>query len=515
MKRIWILLGLLLVVATGAVADYTYVGQRSGIEGLWPVGSKVSSNPVVLGGTDAAGLVQPVRVDGSGTVFTANTTPLQAAANIFATNFPAGYLRVTDEPHQLFVDPFDSGSALDTVNRWNAAVSGGGGGAAAQSGGNLTLTTGTTLNGYSYLTSQPKFTSSTPGWIRYANNINIPSPVVANTYMSWGGGNPQAVPSSAGCPACSNTYSDSAVFEVNTDGKMYAAVYQAGVRTAVCDLSASTGSGKQPTDSITHNYQIFYRPTKIYWFIDNSDVPTCTSTLAQSALAVDTVPSAYLVVQGGTTAATLTSNAVSVSDTGKNNVAMSDGRFPWRKQTIAPVSYAATNADVSASMRMDNSNKQTYVVSASGLADTAAASTVVVEAGAAKTVRIRSIAIMNTGLQTTPGMRTLTIKRTTAAGSGGVVTPIPVDAGDAAYSGITRVTGTDGTAGATIFTYQFWVPLAIGNQSPLQVWPPMGATGPTIKDLVIPVGITNGIAIDDSGATGGASLAINVVFTEE
>jgi hypothetical protein len=61
MKRIWVLLGLLLVVATAAIADYTYVGQRSGIEGLWPVGSKMSSNPVVLGGTDAAGLVQPVR----------------------------------------------------------------------------------------------------------------------------------------------------------------------------------------------------------------------------------------------------------------------------------------------------------------------------------------------------------------------------------------------------------------------------------------------------------------------
>jgi hypothetical protein len=47
------------------------------------------------------------------------------------------------------------------------------------------------------------------------------------------------------------------------------------------------------------------------------------------------------------------------------------------------------------------------------------------------------------------------------------------------------------------------------------VWPPMGAMGPTIKDLVIPVGVANGIAIDDSGATGAASLGINVVFTEE
>jgi hypothetical protein len=505
----------LLVVAVLPAAASDYVGNTVGAEGLAANGSVVTKvNPVLIGGSDGT-YVRLLRTDTNGFLFSTSTTPAQSVAGIYGTNFPAGYQRVTDEPHQLFVDPFDNGASLDTTNRWNAAVSGGGGVAASQSAGNLTLGTGTTLNGYSYLTSQPTFTSSTPGWIRYANNIAVPYPVVASTYMAWGGGKVQAVPSSTACPACSNTFTDAAVFEVDTDGKMYAAVYQAGVRTAVCDLSATTGTGVQPKDSTTHNYQIFYRPTKIYWNIDNSDVPVCTSSLAQSALSVDTLSSAYLVVQGGTTTATLTSNAVSVSDTAKNNIQISDGQYAWRKQTLKPASVISAASDVAASIRVDNSNKPTYILSASGQANTAAVQAVAVESGVVKVTRVRSIYITNVGAQTTPGMRTLTIKRTSAAGSTGAVTPYPADAADAAYSGITRASGIDGTAGVTLFTYQFWVPTAVASQPPLQVWPPLGIAPGTVKDLVVPAGITNGIAIDDSGALGAASFGINVALTEE
>ena len=58
------------------------------------------------------------------------SSPLEQPQGIYATNFPAGYLRVTDEPHSLMVDPFDSNYSLDVTNRW-VSTSGGGGVAAA------------------------------------------------------------------------------------------------------------------------------------------------------------------------------------------------------------------------------------------------------------------------------------------------------------------------------------------------------------------------------------------------
>ena len=106
--------------------------------------------------------------------------------------FPAGQARVMLDPTQIFYDPYDA--ALDTVIRWNTAISGGGGSAASVSGGALTLALGTTLNGYTYLTSRPTFQSSTPGWIRAAFNITLEYAITASTYRAWGLGKPVAVP---------------------------------------------------------------------------------------------------------------------------------------------------------------------------------------------------------------------------------------------------------------------------------------------------------------------------------
>jgi hypothetical protein len=162
--------------------------------------------------------------------------------------------------------------------------------------------------------------------------------------MAWGGGTINGTPASTGCPASTNTFANGAVFEVDTDSKMYAAVYQGNTRTAVQDLSVATGNKFQPVDNLTHNYEVWYRPTKIYWYIDSALV--ATSSYGQSALAVDTIPSVYLVVQGATTTATLSSNAVSVSDSAKNNVQISDGKFPWRKTTVTAASTAAATTDL-------------------------------------------------------------------------------------------------------------------------------------------------------------------------
>ena len=162
----------------------------------------------------------------------------------------------------------------------------------------------------------------------------------------------------------------------------------------------------------------------------------------------------------------------------------------------------------------DSAKRPTYVACSAAEANTATAEALVIEAGASKATRIRAIWI-NPGLQTSAAYRSLTIlRRTTASSSGTTITPNPVDAADAAFSGVVRSKPTAGSAGATLFTYQMWVPTAVAN-STVVVWPPPQVQPGVIKDLVIPAGTANGIGISDPGASGGASLMICAALTEE
>ena len=265
------------------------------------------------------------------------TTPSQYPAGIYTTNTPNQELRVAEIPSQLMVDGFDA--ALDTTTRWNTPTTSGTATAAVASG-NFVVATGTTT-GYAYTTSKNSFQDQTPGQLRFAYNVQIETtPYVASTYRFWGAGTPQAAPTTAGCPACSNTMVDAVGFEVNTDQKMYAVVYKTGVRTVVADLS-----GIQPTDGLTHNYATFWRAVKTHWFLDSQEVPVATGNFVNSALNKDSLPAAYLAVQGATTNASISSNTMSVSDTARNNQTISDGIFGWRKATVA-----ATNTNASATL---------------------------------------------------------------------------------------------------------------------------------------------------------------------
>lgn len=259
------------------------------------------------------------------------------------TPFIGGKLPVTDYAHQLFVDLFDAGQALNTTDLWAAPVSSGGGVAAALASGNLTLGTGTTGNGYSYLLSQPAFKSTTPGELRFANNIAIESPVGLAGVRAWGGMSISGTAPTTAAPLGST--GSGAVFEIGVDGKLYAAMYQGGTRSQVADLSVPVWStdvkgnaryvAPQPADALQHNFQIFYRPVGVTWYVDQ--VLVGTSTLAQSNAAVETLASGYVAVAAAAPPAgslVLTSDAVSVSDTAKNNVTISDPLFSFRRAEV-------------------------------------------------------------------------------------------------------------------------------------------------------------------------------------
>ncbi len=273
--------------------------------------------------------VDVTRVSGNVTVVQATATNLKTANNDslgqVQYNFPAGFIRTTDEPHQLFYDPFDS--SLDTTNRWNAATASGGGVAASVSAGQMTLGSGTTANGYSYITSQATFTPTVPAWLGNSWAISIEFAVGNNAVRFWGHGSVGGTPSSTNpLGTTGNGYG----FELNTSGVLKAVVYSNGTRTEVADLSAS-----QPADSNLHRYICYYRTDRIFWYIDSLATPVATSNF--NSPQVQALPLLALTVAHSSAPAAsrvITCAGLAVWDTGKNNTTISDGTFGWRKATV-------------------------------------------------------------------------------------------------------------------------------------------------------------------------------------
>ena len=109
-------------------------------------------------------------------------------------NFPAGFMRTSDEPRQVFYDPFD-GSVVDVTNRWTSTNSSGV--AAAQATGNLTLGSGTGT-GWSYLTSQPTFVPTVPSWMVCSAAIQLEATTIGNNASRfWGMGTTPGSPTTA------------------------------------------------------------------------------------------------------------------------------------------------------------------------------------------------------------------------------------------------------------------------------------------------------------------------------
>jgi hypothetical protein len=244
-------------------------------------------------------------------------------------NFPAGFVRTSDEPRQIFYDPFDT--ALDTTNMWTTPTVGNSATLASVSSGLLTMATGTTASGWSKLFSLPTFKPPTPAWIGFSFAINLPdgSAPIANSYRFWGCGTMPTTPTTAA------PLTDAVGFELTTTGKLMAVVYTNGTRTAVQDLS-STGNNKQPLDTSSHRYIVYVRTDKAYWYIDSLATPVATSNFQSPS--IQTLPMSFLAVGGSTppaTTAQIQCNGATCWDTGKNATQLADGTYPWRKAQIS------------------------------------------------------------------------------------------------------------------------------------------------------------------------------------
>jgi hypothetical protein len=160
----------------------------------------------------------------------------------------------------------------------------------------------------------------------------------------------------------------------------------------------------------------------------------------------------------------------------------------------------------------------TYTVVASASSATADSHLLQIMAGASNYVRIRRIRLYQGALATTAAMGRIDLFRLTTAGSsGGSVTPRSLDTADSAASATAMtLPGPKGTEGNQIY---------IINAMFIQTVPTGGPNGAALlwdldfdtrrgKPLIIPPGTTNGIAIKQVTPVAGASVWMNVEFSE-
>lgn len=444
---------------------------------------------------------------------TANAWPIQVTDTSSAASiFPAGFLRVSDEPTQQFYDPFD-GTTFDSTTRWNAPTAAGGGVAAAQTAGSLTIGSGTTGSGYSYITSQPTFTPTIPSWLgnSWANQFEA-SPTL-NAVRFWGMGTVPGVPTTA--TPITNGYG----WEIGTDGKLRAVVYINGARTVVADLSSS-GTNKQPLDGNLHRYIVYYRTDRIFWYLDSLAASGLVASASFISPAQQTLSLAVVAVAGATPPASnavFTSAGLAVWDTGKNNQTISDGQYPFRRVTIKQASIGASGADTALVTTAVPNSITTYSASILSLATSLTATDIFTLTGSAtKTVRVTRVRF--SGTQTAAALQSLSLIKRSTANTGGTSTAqtaVPMDRNNsAATATVLAYTVNPATLGTTVGT--------IRND---KVYVQTTGAVPTVTDAtfgtrnaqaVILRGTGDVLALNCNGSTGaGATFTIDIEWTEE
>jgi hypothetical protein len=260
-------------------------------------------------------------------------TPAQlAAANpIITQNLPWNALKVGVDPTGVFVEDFDVN--LDTVNKWNSST-GAGGTLPAVSAGLGGVSSGTAISGYSRLASIPGFPLPPQSFMGLATILKVEAGVSANNYRFFGPGVGSTV------PTVTAAVTNGIGFEITPAGLMQAVVWSAGVKTFTSLIT-------KPTDGLFHRYLIFYRASKIFWFIDNTDnhVATCDTATAGysppqvSALGILKVsvndPTLVPTVNSVPGAVTFEFQATTVADYAKNGTQLVDGKFNWRTANIS------------------------------------------------------------------------------------------------------------------------------------------------------------------------------------
>lgn len=286
------------------------------------------------------------------TINTILGSPFQAGGSIGNTGFQltggtgataagvdgANNLQVTPIGSNVFYDAFETG--FDTTTRWQSPTSAGGGVGEAWTAGQITLGTGTTANGYSYVQSRPTFVPVPPGWNVFEDGLAFPASIPANTEAFWGFGTSPATPTAA------IPITEGCGFEILPANQHLAAVCFAGsTRATITDL---TTAGTAPTDGNVHVYKLYFRGD-YYWYVIDG-VIVAKQTNGANGPNVNTQP-LKIATNAGTTnpgsSLTLTVAGTWVGDTTGEHNKLCDSANPFNCAAVSGRGAELIDASVS------------------------------------------------------------------------------------------------------------------------------------------------------------------------
>jgi len=251
------------------------------------------------------------------------TSPSGEQYTKFDATRPDNVSRVAIDASSTFYDGFDA-AAVDTTNRWATA-----GTAPTVSGGILTVSAGTTALATSVITSKPTFQLLGNMFVNPLAVWKVNAGAKLGAYRFFGMGVAQ------GSPTVAAPIVDGGGFEFSdVDGAMNCVTWAAGVRTVIPFVAGVTAQiAAALADGAAHRYAVYYKTSRIYCELDGVVV----ATVSEPSLSISTLPVMALVVNGAgavSPAAVSTFSFIGVGDTASNGGQLSDGAFPWRKQTV-------------------------------------------------------------------------------------------------------------------------------------------------------------------------------------
>ncbi len=297
-----------------------------------------------------SGLWSPVGYASSDTQMpVALTNPNIAALGVYAGLTGYGAQRVTTEPSVLFYDPFDG--TFDN-QKWTT----GGTVAPTALGGRAMIEPGAAASASTSLTSTSNFCSPGSsylglGMMQTFENISasVGSVGYLNTHRFWGfatvaGTWVAAYTGSAATGPILHGYG----FEIDTDGNLYAAVYDNGIRFRPDAVGSAAGEKRlNLTRAIfngeTHQFTVVIRPDAVFWYVNGQELPAAVLTFRTASYPIPDIQTLPVRIHtiNHTTAPTGTTvhrpAAIAAADTGSNNHVLSDASYPWRRAGVTDV----------------------------------------------------------------------------------------------------------------------------------------------------------------------------------
>lgn len=366
-------------------------------------------------------------------------TPAGADGTLQAI-MPWGAARVAAEPIPLFEDMLDAG-AVDTIDRWTT------GGTVppvtVNSAGRLMVSPATTTaSASSSLTSKPFFqpeqvVAETANWV-----AQFEAGPVTGSHRFMGFGTQPTTWLAAYSAGTSGPIQDGYGFELDTDGLMYAVVYQNASRFRVTPVSgaANLSVGRTLGDNQFHRFSLLVRGDVIYWYIDDLTTPAAQLSYTNTGWvwppAITNLPLRFHTINGTAAPAAapwLQLLSVGVNESSEQGIC--DPVFPWREPRVTDPNaianaqqYAASAKTAGAALNVNTNAVQlaTYKLTMKPSAAALTANTLSLRcslhhlATSTKTVRIRRIEV--TGLMTAVAEASqIEVHRVTAAPIGTAV----------------------------------------------------------------------------------------------